>query len=100
MPLCLGATSGRLMSCCAVSASQCSQVIFTLVSYVFFSLTEMKEELEELMAEIKRNANKVRAKLKSIEQLIDDQENANKASTDVRIKKTQVSDSFPQLSLS
>ena len=26
--------------------------------------TEMKEELEELMSEIKKNANKVRAKLK------------------------------------
>lgn len=42
------------------------------------------------MAEIKRNANKVRAKLKSIEQLIDDQENSNKGTSDNRIKKTQV----------
>ncbi|XP_039268061.1 syntaxin-1A-like isoform X2 [Styela clava] len=49
-----------------------------------------KEELEELMAEIKRNANKVRGKLKFIEQNIEEGSNSNTASSaDLRIKKTQ-----------
>jgi syntaxin 1A len=48
-----------------------------------------KEELEELMAEIKKNANKVRGKLKVIEQNIEQEENSNKTSADLRIRKTQ-----------
>merc|ERR1719282_402853 len=48
-----------------------------------------KEELEELMAEIKKTANKVRGKLKVIEQTIEQEENSNKTSADLRIRKTQ-----------
>ncbi|CAL1540583.1 unnamed protein product [Lymnaea stagnalis] len=50
---------------------------------------KMKEELEELMSEIKKNANKVRAKLKVIEQNIEQEEHTNKSSADLRIRKTQ-----------
>lgn len=48
-----------------------------------------KEELEELMTDIKRTANKVRAKLKVIEQNIEQEEQSNKSSADLRIRKTQ-----------
>ena len=40
---------------------------FTTQSLIFdfsFSISEMKQELEDLMADIKKTANKVRAKLK------------------------------------
>jgi len=50
---------------------------------------KMKQELEDLMADIKKTANKVRAKLKVIEQNIEQEENVNKASADLRIRKTQ-----------
>ncbi|XP_071110871.1 syntaxin isoform X2 [Haliotis cracherodii] len=50
---------------------------------------KMKEELEDLMSEIKKNANKVRAKLKVIEQNIEQEEHSNKSSADLRIRKTQ-----------
>lgn len=49
----------------------------------------MKQELEDLMSDIKKTANKVRAKLKVIEQNIEQEENINKASADLRIRKTQ-----------
>ncbi len=75
----------------------------------------MKQELEDLMSDIKKTANKVRAKLKGegqwmctgclfallqcsmllsfcflvIEQNIEAEENINKASADLRIRKTQ-----------
>ncbi|XP_010015181.1 PREDICTED: syntaxin-2 isoform X1 [Nestor notabilis] len=48
-----------------------------------------KEELEELNEEIKKIANKVRARLKAIEQTFDQGENANRTSVDLRIRKTQ-----------
>ncbi|XP_069651022.1 syntaxin-2 isoform X3 [Haliaeetus albicilla] len=48
-----------------------------------------KEELEELNEEIKKIANKIRAKLKAIEQSFDQGENANRTSVDLRIRKTQ-----------
>ncbi|XP_077299883.1 syntaxin 1A isoform X3 [Arctopsyche grandis] len=48
-----------------------------------------KQELEDLMADIKKTANKVRAKLKVIEQNIDQEEQTNKSSADLRIRKTQ-----------
>uniref|UniRef100_A0A8C3J9Z1 Syntaxin-2 n=1 Tax=Calidris pygmaea TaxID=425635 RepID=A0A8C3J9Z1_9CHAR len=48
-----------------------------------------KEELEELNEEIKKIANKVRARLKSIEQSFDQGENVNRTSVDLRIRKTQ-----------
>ncbi|KAJ8401098.1 hypothetical protein AAFF_G00390550 [Aldrovandia affinis] len=48
-----------------------------------------KEELEQLTSEIKRNANTVRAKLKSMQQSLPQDENANRASVDQRIQKTQ-----------
>ncbi|KAI0208792.1 Syntaxin [Lamellibrachia satsuma] len=50
---------------------------------------KMKEELEELMADIKKTANKVRGKLKVIEQNIEQEEHSNKSSADLRIRKTQ-----------
>jgi syntaxin 1A len=50
---------------------------------------KMKEELEELMAEIKKTANKVRGKLKVLEQKIEQEEETNKSSADLRIRKTQ-----------
>merc|ERR1711971_1156788 len=50
---------------------------------------KMKQELEDLLADIKKTANKVRAKLKVIEQGIEQEENVNKASADLRIRKTQ-----------
>ncbi|WAR03116.1 STX-like protein [Mya arenaria] len=53
--------------------------------------TETKEELEELMNDIKRTANKVRAKLKVIEQNIEQEEHSSKSTADLRIRKTQYS---------
>ncbi|CAA9996564.1 unnamed protein product [Nesidiocoris tenuis] len=50
---------------------------------------KVKQELEDLMAEIKKTANKVRAKLKAIEQNIEQEEHSNKSSADLRIRKTQ-----------
>uniref|UniRef100_A0A023F512 Putative snare protein syntaxin 1 n=1 Tax=Triatoma infestans TaxID=30076 RepID=A0A023F512_TRIIF len=50
---------------------------------------KVKQELEDLMAEIKKTANKVRAKLKVIEQNIEQEEHTNKSSADLRIRKTQ-----------
>lgn len=41
------------------------------------------------MADIKKTANRVRTKLKSIEQNIEQDEQANKSSADLRIRKTQ-----------
>lgn len=41
------------------------------------------------MADIKKTANKVRSKLKGIEQSIEQEEQANKSSADLRIRKTQ-----------
>ncbi|KAJ7308964.1 hypothetical protein JRQ81_008246 [Phrynocephalus forsythii] len=48
-----------------------------------------KEELEDLMSGIKKTANKVRSKLKSIEQSIEQEEGLNRSSADLRIRKTQ-----------
>ncbi|KYO39574.1 syntaxin-2 isoform B [Alligator mississippiensis] len=48
-----------------------------------------KEELEDLNKEIKKIANKVRAKLKTIELSFEQDENANRTSVDLRIRKTQ-----------
>ena len=42
-------------------------IVFTTQALIFdysFSISEMKQELEDLMADIKKTANKVRAKLK------------------------------------
>ncbi|XP_008203569.1 syntaxin-1A isoform X2 [Nasonia vitripennis] len=50
---------------------------------------KVKMELEDLMADIKRTANKVRAKLKLIEQNIEAEEQTGKSSADLRIRKTQ-----------
>ncbi|KAI5695097.1 hypothetical protein M8J75_010799 [Diaphorina citri] len=50
---------------------------------------KVKQELEDLMADIKKTANKVRAKLKVIEQSIEQEEQSNKSSADLRIRKTQ-----------
>ncbi|KAL5970822.1 Syntaxin-1A [Taenia solium] len=49
-----------------------------------------KAQLEESMAEIKMLAHKVRAKLKQMEMNIEYDENADKSSADLRIRKTQV----------
>jgi syntaxin 1A len=48
-----------------------------------------KEELEQLMAEIKTTANKVRGKLKVMEQSIGQDEQVNKFSAELRIRKSQ-----------
>uniref|UniRef100_A0A8C8SB15 Syntaxin 2 n=1 Tax=Pelusios castaneus TaxID=367368 RepID=A0A8C8SB15_9SAUR len=48
-----------------------------------------KEELEDLNKEIKKIANKIRAKLKAIEQSFDQDGNVNRTSVDLRIRKTQ-----------
>lgn len=48
-----------------------------------------KDELESLNKEIKSIANKVRTKLKAIEQIIDQDENANRSSVNLRIRKSQ-----------
>ncbi|KAG8597453.1 hypothetical protein GDO81_002284 [Engystomops pustulosus] len=48
-----------------------------------------KDELENLNKEIKSIANKVRTKLKAIAQTIDQDENANKSSVNLRIRKSQ-----------
>lgn len=51
--------------------------------------SETKQELEDLMADIKKSANRVRTKLKGIEQNIEHEEQANKSNADLRIRKTQ-----------
>ncbi|XP_010865776.1 syntaxin-1A isoform X1 [Esox lucius] len=48
-----------------------------------------KADLEDLMTDIKKLANKVRSKLKSIQQTIEQEESQNKSSADLRIRKTQ-----------
>ncbi|XP_064159201.1 syntaxin-1A isoform X7 [Anguilla rostrata] len=48
-----------------------------------------KAELEELMTDIKKLANKVRSKLKSIQHSIEQEEGQNRSSADLRIRKTQ-----------
>jgi len=48
-----------------------------------------KEELDELMANIKKTANKVRGKLKMIENSIEQEEQSGVSSADLRIRKTQ-----------
>lgn len=50
---------------------------------------KVKQELEDLMADIKKTANRVRSKLKGIEQNIEHEEQTNKSSADLRIRKTQ-----------
>ncbi|EDL19526.1 epimorphin, isoform CRA_a, partial [Mus musculus] len=50
---------------------------------------EIKEELEDLNKEIKKTANRIRGKLKSIEQSCDQDENGNRTSVDLRIRRTQ-----------
>ncbi|CAL8362881.1 unnamed protein product [Merluccius merluccius] len=48
-----------------------------------------KADLEDLMADIKKLANKVRSKLKSIQHTIEQEESQNRSSADLRIRKTQ-----------
>ncbi|XP_058512589.1 syntaxin-2 isoform X2 [Ochotona princeps] len=50
---------------------------------------KVKEELEDLNREIKKTANKVRAKLKSIGQSLDQDESGNRTSVDLRIRRAQ-----------
>lgn len=50
---------------------------------------KMKQELEDSMSNIKKTANRVRQKLKGIESQIEADEQVNKASAELRIKKTQ-----------
>ncbi|XP_059977095.1 syntaxin-2 isoform X5 [Lagenorhynchus albirostris] len=50
---------------------------------------KIKEELEDLNKEIKKTANKIRTKLKSIEQSFDQDESGSRTSVDLRIRKTQ-----------
>uniref|UniRef100_A0A8C2SJZ8 Syntaxin-1B n=1 Tax=Capra hircus TaxID=9925 RepID=A0A8C2SJZ8_CAPHI len=53
------------------------------------SPSETKQELEDLTTDIKKTANKVRSKLKAIEQSIEQEEGLNRSSADLRIRKTQ-----------
>ncbi|KAK2510517.1 hypothetical protein Q9233_017656 [Columba guinea] len=53
------------------------------------AVPETKQELEDLTADIKKTANKVRSKLKAIEQSIEQEEGMNRSSADLRIRKTQ-----------
>ncbi|GAB1290215.1 Syntaxin-2 [Apodemus speciosus] len=55
----------------------------------FSPFKEIKEELEDLNKEIKKTANRIRGKLKSIEQSCDQDENGNRTSVDLRIRRTQ-----------
>ncbi|XP_017488413.1 PREDICTED: syntaxin-1A-like [Rhagoletis zephyria] len=50
---------------------------------------KVKQKLEDLMADIKRTANRVRAKLKGIEQNIEQLKQTASNSADFRIRKTQ-----------
>lgn len=50
---------------------------------------KIKEELEDLNKEIKKTANRIRGKLKAIEQSCDQDENGNQTSVDLRIRRTQ-----------
>ncbi|XP_049721542.1 syntaxin-2 isoform X4 [Elephas maximus indicus] len=50
---------------------------------------KIKEELEDLNKEIKKTANKIRTKLKAIEQSFDQDESGNRTSVDLRIRRTQ-----------
>ncbi|XP_038056961.1 syntaxin-like isoform X3 [Patiria miniata] len=50
---------------------------------------KVKEELEQLMADIKKTANRVRGKLKVMEQSIEQEESSKMNAADVRIRKTQ-----------
>ncbi|XP_054568653.1 syntaxin-2 isoform X1 [Eptesicus fuscus] len=50
---------------------------------------KIKEELEDLNKEIKKTANKIRVKLKSIEQSLDQDGGAPRTSVDARIRRTQ-----------
>uniref|UniRef100_A0A3Q1NEX5 Syntaxin 2 n=1 Tax=Bos taurus TaxID=9913 RepID=A0A3Q1NEX5_BOVIN len=56
---------------------------------LFHQLIEIKEELEDLNKEIKKTANKIRTKLKSIEQSFDQDEGGNRTSVELRIRRTQ-----------
>ncbi|XP_004635910.1 syntaxin-2 isoform X3 [Octodon degus] len=50
---------------------------------------KIKEELEDLNKEIKKTANKIRAKLKSIEQSFSQDDSGSWTSVDLRIRRTQ-----------
>ncbi|XP_055003613.1 syntaxin-2 isoform X1 [Sorex araneus] len=50
---------------------------------------KIKEELEDLNKEIKKTANKIRAKLKSVEQSLQQDESAGRTSAALRIQRTQ-----------
>ncbi|KAK7864765.1 hypothetical protein R5R35_012262 [Gryllus longicercus] len=50
---------------------------------------KVKQGLEDLMSDIKKTANKVRTKLKTIEHNIEQEEHNKKSSADLRIRKTQ-----------
>jgi len=50
---------------------------------------KLNEQLEELMADIKKTANSVRRKLKTIQTQIEEEASSGNASADFRVKKTQ-----------
>lgn len=72
--------------CCCQLLLWMSIHVLMCVKIVF---SETKQELEDLMADIKKSANRVRTKLKGIEQNIEHEEQANKSNADLRIRKTQ-----------
>lgn len=65
-------------------------VVYELHAWKYsFCRAEDKEEMEQCMADIKSNANKVRRKLRLIDKNIEDN-SANTKQADLRIQKTQV----------
>ncbi|CAG0921993.1 unnamed protein product, partial [Notodromas monacha] len=50
---------------------------------------QIKQELEEIMADIKKTAIKVRSELKVIEQSVEEEERTKSSSADLRIRKSQ-----------
>ncbi|KAH1009498.1 hypothetical protein HUJ04_001844 [Dendroctonus ponderosae] len=74
-----------------IKLTYCGSLAYGGLNVFALEQTETKQELEDLMSDIKKSANKVRAKLKVIEQGIDNEETNNKNSADLRIRKIQQS---------
>ncbi|CAL8375605.1 unnamed protein product [Gadus morhua 'NCC'] len=66
-----------------------SLLLLHRISLPLSSPQRLKADLEDLMADIKKLANKVRSKLKSIQNTIEQEESQSKTSADLRIRKTQ-----------
>lgn len=86
----LGRHRGKKAGCSVLGLHACICSVKHSSSHASFSpFKEIKEELEDLNKEIKKTANRIRGKLKSIEQSCDQDENGNRTSVDLRIRRTQ-----------